>query len=426
MSPADPSFSGEPEKPSTSVANMSKSASSVAEVKAAPPAPGMASYRDMFRYATGMDFFLFVGGAFMASANGVAMTGFSIILGSVFDALNSPQPGQAEQISLWFVYLGLGAFAAGFAQVGLFTAASERMTVKLRQGYLDSILKQDIGYFDRAGTGELASSVAENALLFREALGEKLGGIFQFGSMFVAGVVVGFTYLWQLTLVILAVAPLLALSGAFMANTMGKLVSGQLESYARAGAIAEESFSLIRTVTGLGVQEKRVALYNKEMSDATARATTGGRAQGLGFGFTFFSFFATYGLAYYVGAVLIANSHASLESQFPLSATPPQPYCRVGGLAPAGCTAALSDVGFITFQTTADVCACYACGCGCYHNGPTSKTQCTSGGSVVLTFFAVLMGCARGRDAHVSTDDAGGRAFGIGQAVRLRAMCRSR
>jgi len=379
-------------------------------VKNATKKDGMASIAQMLRYATGFDFFLFIAGCFFGACNGTAMTGFSIVLGSIFDKLNSPHPGDATAITLYFVWIGLGAMAASTLQVGLLTAASERMTVRLRHAYLESILKQDIAYFDRAGTGQLASAVAENALLYREALGEKLGGIFQFYSMFIAGIVVGFTYLWQLTLVILAVTPLLALSGWIMASAMTKLVSGQLESYARAGAIAEETFSLIRTVTGLHVQQHRVDLYDAELALATAKSTRGGLTQGIGFGFTFFCFFSTYGLAYYVGAVLIANSHKSLANAYPPPAVPAQLYCVLNGTAPPGCTASASDVGSVTFETVADICACYACECGCYHNGPSSASECVTGGTVVLCFFAVLIG-----------------AFGLGQAApNVAALMRGR
>ena len=50
----------------------------------------------------------------------------------------------------------------------------------------------------------------------QEGIGEKLGMIFQMVSQFFAGFIVGFVYGWQLTLVILAVSPLLAISGGVM------------------------------------------------------------------------------------------------------------------------------------------------------------------------------------------------------------------
>ena len=52
----------------------------------------------------------------------------------------------------------------------------------------------------------------------QDGIGSKLGSFFQYFATFIAGFVVGFIYGWQLTLVIISVSPLLAISGAIMAK----------------------------------------------------------------------------------------------------------------------------------------------------------------------------------------------------------------
>ncbi len=52
----------------------------------------------------------------------------------------------------------------------------------------------------------------------QEGIGDKFGMFFQWIAMCLAGFIVGFVYGWKLTLVILAVSPLLAVSGALMAK----------------------------------------------------------------------------------------------------------------------------------------------------------------------------------------------------------------
>ena len=51
----------------------------------------------------------------------------------------------------------------------------------------------------------------------QDGIGEKLGQFFQYFATFVCGFVIGFIYGWQLTLVIIAVSPLLAIAGGLMA-----------------------------------------------------------------------------------------------------------------------------------------------------------------------------------------------------------------
>ncbi|KAH9257714.1 hypothetical protein BASA81_004172 [Batrachochytrium salamandrivorans] len=360
-----------------------------------PPPAKMVSFRQMFRFATGLDYLLITVGALCGMANGGAMAGFSVILGSIFDALNGTNPDAASEVSVLFVYLACGMFVTATLQVATFTSVSERMTIKLRQKYLASVLKQDIGFFDDAAlSGSISSQVAENSLLFREALGEKFGSMFQFVAMFVGGMVVGFLYLWQLCLVILAIGPLLMLSGYFMAKSITELVNGQLESYAAAGQIAEETFTLIRTVTSFGMQEHQIAKYESELDKSAVKQTEQGRSFGLGFGSTMFVYFSSYAIALYVGGLLITQSKVDLANQYPLSSSPVAgnlSFCQVGGQVPQLCAGASLSLNVEYFETEADVCGCAYCGCGCWAEG-TTTSRCTSGGDVVLTFFSVLIG----------------------------------
>jgi len=345
----------------------------------------------MFRFASLLDWLYIIIGIITSSANGASMSAFAIMLGTVFDQLNSPS-GVANTTVLYFVYIGVGTTCAGAMQIFTFSMSSERMTVRLRQRYLAAILKQDIEYFDTSKPGELASAVSENAVLFRDALGDKLGLLFQNGSQFVAGLVVGFVYSWKLTLVILSVTPLLAVGGAFMASSLRKSVSGQLNAYARAGAIAEETFTLIRTVTGLGIQNRRVEMFDEEVQIGAEKAVQMSRINGLGAGLTFGMFFGAYGLAFWVGSIFVTQSRTAAADAFPLAATA-MPTCAVGSIVPPACNrnGPFGD----TFDTMADVCGCIACACGCYAAG----SSCFTGGNVLTVFFSVLLG-----------------SFGLGQA----------
>ena len=148
----------------------------------------------MFRFATPFDYFLMFVGAMCGIANGASMAGFSVILGDLFDVLNGADSSKASDIALIFVWLGIALFVAAGLQVGLWTAASERMTIKLRQRFLDALLSQDVSFFDRQDAGMITSKISENSILFREALGEKFAAIFQLLSMFIGGLIVSLLF----------------------------------------------------------------------------------------------------------------------------------------------------------------------------------------------------------------------------------------
>jgi ABC-type bacteriocin/lantibiotic exporter with double-glycine peptidase domain len=93
--------------------------------------------------------------------------------------------------------------------------AGQRQARRLRLAYFQSVLSQEIGWFDSQASGALATHLAEDTFKIQDALSDKLGAAIQFFSMFVAGFVIGFIYEWKLTLVLLSVTPALAISGSF-------------------------------------------------------------------------------------------------------------------------------------------------------------------------------------------------------------------
>lgn len=121
-----------------------------------------------------------------------------------------------------------------------------------------------------------------------------MGSGLQFFTTFIAGFIVGFVYGWRLALVILAVSPLvqifstkqidrhylhsnlivfliifqLAISGAFIMWLVGTLTSQGQTAYAKAGGIATEVLSAIKTVAAFGGEPRELKRYSEKLEDA--------------------------------------------------------------------------------------------------------------------------------------------------------------
>ena len=74
-------------------------------------------------------------------------------------------------------------------------------------------------------------------------------------SQFIAGLVVGFIYGPRMAAVILASCPAIAISGFIFFMVTTKYNKKELDAYAKAGDVAEEVLSSIRTVTAFGGQD---------------------------------------------------------------------------------------------------------------------------------------------------------------------------
>lgn len=68
----------------------------------------------------------------------------------------------------------------------------------------------------------------------------QVGQYIRLNVQFIAGFAIAFSKGWLLTLVLLAVTPVLVVVGAIMTFSMTRLAARGLESYAQAGSLAEQ------------------------------------------------------------------------------------------------------------------------------------------------------------------------------------------
>lgn len=89
------------------------------------------------------------------------------------------------------------------------------MTKRLRSKAFQSILRQDISYFDQKehSTGALCTRLATEASAVQGASGVRMGLIIQYLCSMIIGLIIGFVYSWQLTFLMLAFLPLILFGG---------------------------------------------------------------------------------------------------------------------------------------------------------------------------------------------------------------------
>eukprot|EP00742_Colponemidia_sp_Colp-10_P003632 GILJ01003866.1.p1 GENE.GILJ01003866.1~~GILJ01003866.1.p1 ORF type:complete len:1310 (-),score=238.99 GILJ01003866.1:288-4217(-) len=293
------------------------------ELKAVPPSAAatetpaekkeetpMVPFKELFRFADRRDKIYMIVGSICAICNGTALPLFSLVFGAMVDALNA-DPGtiytEISKYASYFVYIGIGAFVLSFGETGLWMAAGERQVCRMRERYLRAILRQNIAWFDVNNPGELPTRIAGDCLKVQGAIGEKVSSYMHHTATFVTGFIVGFTKGWQLTLVMLGVTPLLGICGAFMGKTMQGIASRGQTAYAKAGSVADEVLSSMRTVASLSGEDREVTRYASKLEEAAQVGVLQGRVTGLGMGLTMFLLFGSYALAFWFGSIMITD-----------------------------------------------------------------------------------------------------------------------
>ncbi|CAF4856078.1 unnamed protein product, partial [Rotaria socialis] len=224
--------------------------------------------------------------------------------------------GQVTKQTLYLAGIGCASIVLSYFQVVCWSFTAERQTRAIRQKLFQSILRKEIVYFDFHKTGELNTKLTDDVDKIHDGIGDKLGATAQFIASFLTGFTLGFVYGWKLALVILSIAPLLFISAALFARLASGLTAMELKAYGRAGAIAEEVFSSIRTVLSYGGQEREEKRYEKHLEDAKKNGIKKGAINGITIGTVWFLIYGAYALAFWYGAKLIREDNYNVGDVF--------------------------------------------------------------------------------------------------------------
>jgi ATP-binding cassette subfamily B (MDR/TAP) protein 1 len=128
----------------------------------------------------------------------------------------------------------------------------------------------------------------------------QVGNFIQYMATFVGGYIVAYVQVWRLALAATPFIPLLLLPGWFYNRAVTSLSSRMQSSYNKAGAIAEESISSVRTVYSFVGETKVVKLFSSSLDETVRLGIKQGFAKGLSMGsvginFAIWAFLGWYG-----------------------------------------------------------------------------------------------------------------------------------
>nr|AAA37005.1 p-glycoprotein [Cricetulus sp.] len=212
----------------------------------------------------------------------------------------------------YYTGIGAGVLIVAYIQVSFWCLAAGRQIHKIRQKFFHAIMNQEIGWFDVHDVGELNTRLTDDVSKINEGIGDKIGMFFQAMATFFGGFIIGFTRGWKLTLVILAISPVLGLSAGIWAKILSSFTDKELQAYAKAGAVAEEVLAAIRTVIAFGGQKKELERYNNNLEEAKRLGIKKAITANISMGAAFLLIYASYALAFWYGTSLVISKEYSI------------------------------------------------------------------------------------------------------------------
>lgn len=277
----------------------------------------------LFAFADLYDCFLMAVGSVGACIHGASVPVFFIFFGKLIDIIGlaylfpAAASHKVAKYSLDFVYLSLVILFSSWAEVACWMHTGERQAAKMRMAYVRSMLNQDISLFDtEATTGEVISAITSDIIVVQDALSEKVGNFMHYISRFIAGFAIGFIRVWQISLVTLAIVPLIAIAGGVYAYIATGLIARVRKSYVKAGEIAEEVIGNVRTVQAFAGEERAVQLYKTALSNTYIYGRKAGLAKGLGLGSMHCVLFLSWALLVWFTSVVVHKNIANGGESF--------------------------------------------------------------------------------------------------------------
>ncbi|KAH7150159.1 ABC transporter [Dactylonectria estremocensis] len=231
--------------------------------------------KTLYRYASTNDILIIIGSAIMSIASGAAVPLMIVVFGSLQGKFQEFFYGGFDytgfqrvlsETVVYFVYLAIGGFVATYTSTVGFIYTGEHISAKIREHYLEHCLRQNIGFFDELGAGEVITRIIADTNLIQAGISEKVGLTLAAISTFVTAFVIGYVKYWKLALILMSIMVALVLNMAVGSIFLLKYSKQQISTGALGGTLADEVLSSIRNAVAFGAQDRLAKQYETHLS----------------------------------------------------------------------------------------------------------------------------------------------------------------
>ena len=198
---------------------------------------------------------------------------FPKVVEQVIDAaLGSGDPTMLNWAVGGLVVVFLVQAIFSFGRSYLFTWIGERVVADLRHRVYRHLLTLEIGFFDERRVGELTSRLSSDATVVQNTVAANISMALRFGVQFIGGLVILVWSAPDLSLVILATVPFLALQAGIFGRRVRTLSTRVQDRLADATNVVEETLGGIRTVKAFGAEAIEQERYGGRVEDSFGAA----------------------------------------------------------------------------------------------------------------------------------------------------------
>jgi subfamily B ATP-binding cassette protein MsbA len=216
---------------------------------------------------------------------------------------------ELDRIALGLLALFAAQGALNFVQVYVLGSTAERIIARMREDLFAHLVRLSPGFFTERRTGELTSRLTADISVLQTVLSH-YASEFSRQILFLVGGIALLTWTHpRLTVVTLTVVPVVVGIALVAGRSLRRASTGVQDQIAEATALADESFSHIRTVQSFTRETEETRRYHDQMGDVVLRAVRRARIRGVFFGvITFFAFAAVVAVLWQGGRLVLLGA----------------------------------------------------------------------------------------------------------------------
>jgi ATP-binding cassette subfamily B protein len=209
-----------------------------------------------------------IGAVFVALSIGTGLAYPQVIRLIIDDGVQAGATARLNQLAIALVVILLVESVATFVRDYCFNLGAERVAARLRRLVFETLLRQDVHFFDRRETGEITTRLWADVPVLQVVLGEELADALRFSVFAAAGTALLFYTSVPLTLLTLLAVPPIVIATSLLGRRVRTLSTDLQRAHADAGAAAAEVIGGIRTVRAFSREQAEADRYERQ----TARA----------------------------------------------------------------------------------------------------------------------------------------------------------
>ncbi|KAF5398508.1 ABC transporter [Paragonimus heterotremus] len=192
---------------------------------------------------------------------------------------------------------------ATFLYIGLLASAGERIAVRLRRALFRSLVYREVAYFDVQNSGKLLESITSDVQTFKSSFKQCISHGLKNTIQVIGSVYALLKISSTLTFTLMGSLPCVVLVGSLMGAELRRLSQNVHSQNSIAASTAEETFTHIRSVKALALEENQNTKFCIESEEARRLN------EKLGYGIGLFQGLSNFALNGIVLGVLYVGGH---------------------------------------------------------------------------------------------------------------------